>query len=47
LPISWPKWVRGGRVLTIDNVLWFYMPDIFEQHTPMREGKLQVHEYLP
>jgi hypothetical protein len=24
LAISWPKWVTGGRVLTMDEVLWFY-----------------------
>jgi hypothetical protein len=29
----------------MDNVLWFYTPDIFAQHTRTREGKLQVHEY--
>ena len=32
-------------VLTMDNVLRFYMPDIFAQHTRTRGGKLQVHEY--
>ncbi len=45
MPISWPKWVMGDRVLTMDNVLQFYTPDIFAQHMRTREGKLQVHEY--
>ena len=35
----------GGRVLTMDNVLRFYMPDIVAHHARTREGKLQVHEY--
>ena len=45
LPISRPKWITGGRVLTEDNVLPFYTQDIFVQHTRTRETKLQVHEY--
>jgi hypothetical protein len=35
LAISWPKWVTGDRVLTIDKVLRFYTPRDFDKMARM------------
>ena len=45
LAISWPKWVTGGRVLTMDEVLQFYVPGDFHDMAGM--GVNGVHIPMP
>jgi hypothetical protein len=42
LAISWPKWVTGGRVLTMDNVLRFYVPGDFHDMAGMGVNTVRI-----
>jgi hypothetical protein len=42
LAISWPKWVTGGRVLTMDEVLRFYAPGDFHEMAEMGVNAVRI-----
>jgi hypothetical protein len=42
LTISQPNWVTGGRVLTMDEVLWFYMPGDFHDMAGMGMNVVRI-----